>query len=296
MKAYQLTPHAASYRLEMVDRPSHSPGPGQVLVRVHATSLNFRDHINMKKLAGRKLDGVIPMSDGAGEVAEIGEGVTRCKPGDRVAANFFQKWLGGRFQLAYHSSDLGGSMDGMLAEEVLLHEDGLVHIPDHLSFEEAACLPCAGVTAWYSLTTRGHFQPGDTVLLQGTGGVSIFALQFVVALGGTVIITSSSDHKLARARELGASVTINYKTTPDWDKEVWKITNKRGVDHVIEVGGPGTVEKSMASIAAGGHIALIGVLTGFGPTQASLFPLLSRNVRVDGIYVGSRDDFEAMNR
>jgi NADPH:quinone reductase-like Zn-dependent oxidoreductase len=295
MKAYQLKADGTAYRLELVERPAAAPGSGEVQVRVRATSLNYRDLVNLKNLAGRKVEGITPVSDGAGEVTAVGAGVSRFKPGDRVAASFFQKWLGGRFDLSFHQSDLGGALHGMLAEEVVLHEDGLVRIPDHLSFEEAACLPCAGVTAWYSLVTRGRFQKGDAVLTLGTGGVSIFALQFAVALGGSVIITSSSDEKLARARVLGAAHTINYKTTPDWEKEVWKLTNKRGVDHVIEVGGPGTLGKSMNSVAAGGHIALIGVLTGFGAPQASLFPLLARNVTLNGIYVGSRADFETMN-
>src|SRR5262249_5449989 len=176
----------------------------------------------------------------------------------------------------YHQSDLGGSMNGMLADEVVLHEDGLVRIPALLSFEEAACLPCAGLTAWYSLVTRGGFQPGDSLLTLGTGGVAVFALQFAVALGGSVIITSSSDAKLARAREQGAAHTINYKTTPDWEKEVWRLTGKRGVDHVIEVGGPGTLGKSLQSVAAGGQIALIGVLTGFGEPPARLLPVTAR--------------------
>lgn len=295
MRAYQYAPDGTAYRLEIVERPTPAPGAGEVQVRVRACSLNYRDLVNLKNLAGRKLAGIIPLSDGAGEVAAVGPGVTRWQVGDRVTGCFYRDWASGPFSLAYHKSDLGGTIDGMLAEEVVQTADGLVRVPDHLSFEEAACLPCAAVTAWYALTTRGRFRKGNWVLALGTGGVSVFALQFGVALGGTVIVTSSSDEKLARARQLGAAHTINYKTTPDWDKEVWRITGKRGVDHVIEVGGPGTLEKSLASVAAEGQIALIGVLTGFGAPQASLFPLMARNARLDGIYVGSRADFEAMN-
>lgn len=295
MKTYQYVPAGEAFRLQQTEVPTPTPGPGEVRVRVGATSLNYRDLITIRKQGGRQVAGITPLSDGAGEVVAVGAGVRRWQVGDRVAAIFFQKWLGGRFDLAYHKTDLGGGINGMLAEEVVLHEEGLVRIPEHLSFEEAACLPCAAVTAWYAMTTRGGFQPGDSLLALGTGGVSVFALQFAVALGGVGLITSSSDDKLARARELGATQTVNYRKTPDWDKEVWRLTNKRGVDHVMEVGGAGTMEKSMGCVAAGGHIALIGVLTGFGPLQTSLFPLLARNVRVNGIYVGPRDDFEKMN-
>jgi NADPH:quinone reductase-like Zn-dependent oxidoreductase len=184
----------------------------------------------------------------------------------------------------------------MLTELADLDAEGVVQVPEHLSFEEAACLPCAGVTAWYALVTRGGVKAGDWVLALGTGGVSVFAAQFAAALGCTVILTSSKDEKLARGREIGAAHGVNYRTTPDWEKEVWRITGKRGVDHVIEVGGGGTLGKSLACVAPGGHIALIGVLTGFGPPADSLFPLLARNATMSGIYVGSRADFEAMNR
>jgi NADPH:quinone reductase-like Zn-dependent oxidoreductase len=290
---YRTSGDAFALALEAADRPAL--GPGQVRVGVRATSLNYRDLIHLRKKSGRDVEGIIPLSDGAGEVVETGPAASRFRRGDRVTACFFQSWLGGRFGLEHHKQDLGGSVSGMLAEEVVLHEDGLVPIPAHLTYEEAACLPCAGVTAWYALTTRGGLRPGETVLALGTGGVSVFALQFATALGASVIVTSSSDAKLERARGLGAGQTINYRMTPAWDKEVWRLTERRGVDHVIEVGGPGTLEKSMACVAGGGHIALIGVLTGFGPPTASLFPLLARNVRLDGIYVGSRADFEAMN-
>ncbi len=295
MQRYEYKSDGGAFRLDLVERAMPTPGPGQVRVRVRVTSLNYRDLITLRKLAGREVAGIVPLSDGAGEVAAVGEGVGRWKVGDRVAGCFFQGWASGPFDLAYHKTDLGGSVDGMLAEEVVLAEGGLVRIPDHLSFEEAACLPCAGLTAWYAMTTRGGFKQGDTLLALGTGGVSIFALQFALALGGTAIVTSSSDEKLERARALGAAHTINYRTNPEWGREVWRLTGKRGVDHVMEVGGPGTLEQSLNSVAAGGHVAMIGVLTGFGAPQTSLFPLVSRNARMSGIYVGPREDFEVMN-
>jgi NADPH:quinone reductase-like Zn-dependent oxidoreductase len=183
----------------------------------------------------------------------------------------------------------------MLAEEVVLSAEGLVRLPEHLDFDEGACLPCAAVTAWQALFRRGGLQAGEQVLALGTGGVSIFALQLAVAAGAEVIVTSSSDEKLARAREMGAAKTVNYRTTPEWGKEVWRLTGKRGVDHVMEVGGPGTLGQSMSCVAPGGQVALIGVLTGFDAPDASLFPLVARNARLDGIYVGSRADFEALN-
>jgi NADPH:quinone reductase-like Zn-dependent oxidoreductase len=294
-RAYTLQPHDAAYRLERTDREVGEPGAGQVKVRVRATSLNYRDLIMQKNLAGRKAAGVVPMSDGAGEVVAVGKDVTTWHPGDRVAACFFQAWRDGPFDMAYHKSDLGGSIDGMLAEEVILSAEGLVRVPGYLSFEEAASLPCAAVTAWNGLVTRGGLQSGQSVLVQGTGGVSIFALQIAAAMGARVIATSSSDEKLEKVRQLGAVETINYRTMPDWDQEVGRLTDKRGVDHVVEVGGPGTLDTSLASVAAGGHIALIGVLTGFGPATVNTFTALAKNARLDGIYVGSRADFEAMN-
>jgi NADPH:quinone reductase-like Zn-dependent oxidoreductase len=296
MRCYELTPSGTEYRLTLATRPEPEVKPGRVVVRVRAVSLNYRDLTNLHNKANRNVAGRIPTSDGAGEVAAVGPGVTRVKVGDRVAGCFFQSWVGGRFELRHHQSDLGGNLDGMLTEYAELDAEGLVVVPDHLSFEETACLPCAGLTAWNALVTRGGAKPGDWVLCQGTGGVSVFGLQFATALGCTVVLTSGSDQKLDRGRQLGATYTINYRTTPDWDKEVWRITNKRGVDHVVEVGGPGTLAKSLASVAAGGHIALIGVLTGFGPPKDSLFPLLARNATIAGLYVGSRADFEAMNR
>jgi NADPH:quinone reductase-like Zn-dependent oxidoreductase len=296
MKQWVIQEYGGPSGLTQVEVPAPAPGAREVLVRVHAVSLNYRDLLNLQaaRPGGLPLP-FVPCSDGAGEVVAVGSEVTLWKPGDRVAGIFFRDWVSGSFELAYHKTALGGSAPGMLAEQVVLPEHALVRVPEHLSDAEAASLPCAGVTAWQALFTRGGLQAGRTVLALGTGGVSVFALQLAKAAGARVIITSSSDEKLARARELGAAETVNYRTTPEWDKEVWRLSGKRGVDHVIEVGGPGTLEKSLNCVAAGGQVALIGVLTGFGPPTGTLFPLTARNARMDGIYVGSRADFEALN-
>ena len=242
-------------------------------------------------------DPVIPLSDGAGVVEEIGESVTAWRIGERVAPTFFRDWESGRFDMAYHSAARGGSCDGVLAESIVAPAHSLVRVPDYLSAVEAATLPCAALTAWHAMMERGRpIGSGDTVLCLGTGGVSIFALQIATAAGARVILTSSSDEKLELAQRLGADETINYRETPEWDREVYRLTEKRGVDAVIEVGGPGTLGKSMNSVAAGGFISLIGVLTGFEAPYTSLFPLVKKNVDLQGIYVGSRAMFERMNR
>ncbi len=266
------------------ERPSREPSGGEVKIRMRGWSLNYRDR-------GITRQDAIPLSDGAGEVIGIGDGVTRFKVGDRVASTFFQNWTGGRFHAEVPGSDLGGPIDGVLAEEVILSEQGVVRIPDHLSFVEAACLPCAGVTAWNALFEIGRIGPGKSVLLLGTGGVSIFALQFAKMAGAKVIITSSSDEKLARARSLGADETINYKSHPDWEKEVGQ-----AVDLVLEVGGPGTMPKSLASVASGGTIAVIGAVGGREGASFEPLGLIRRSIRVEGVFVGSRLMFEAMNQ
>jgi NADPH:quinone reductase-like Zn-dependent oxidoreductase len=296
MKQCQLRKRGETFVPEVVEVEAPHPGERQVLVRVRAASLNYRDHmIASAAVMGDKAEGLVPLSDGAGVVEAVGSGTTRFRAGDRVAGIFFQTWLGGRFRLPYHDFALGGAVPGMLSEYVVLSENGLVAIPDYLSDEEAATLPCAAVTAWQALFRRGELQADESVLALGTGGVSVFALQFARAAGAAVFITSSSDEKLERARGLGAAQTINYRTTPEWGKEVWRMTEKRGVDHVIEVGGRDTYERSLASVAAGGHIHQIGVLSG-AEMRPSLFPLQVRNATINGIYVGSRDDFEAMLR
>ena len=269
----------------------------EVRVRIEACSLNYRDLLMKSGMsASSGSDPVIPLSDGAGIVEEIGEGVTTWRLGDRVTPTFFRDWESGRFDMAYHTGARGGSCDGVLAESVIAPAHSLVRVPDYLSLAEAATLPCAALTAWHAMMERGHpFGSGETVLCLGTGGVSIFALQIAKAAGAKVIITSRSDEKRDMARNLGADETINYHETKDWDREVARLTDKRGVDAVIEVGGPGTLEKSMNSVAAGGFISLIGVLTGFAPPEASLFTLVKKNVDLQGIYVGNREMFERMN-
>ena len=251
MKAYQLTAATGPDALRLVELPEPKPARGQVLVRVRATSLNYRDLLVADGRYGKVALPLIPLSDGAGEIAAVGEGVTRWKTGDRVAGTFFQGWQSGPFRREMANTALGGALNGMLAEYVALSEDGVVAIPPHLSFEEAATLPCAALTAWQALVTRGNVSADETVLLLGTGGVSIFALQFAKMHGARVIITSSSDEKLARAETLGADETINYRSTPDWEKEVFRLTDKAGVDHVVEVGGTGTFVKSLRSVAPG---------------------------------------------
>jgi NADPH:quinone reductase-like Zn-dependent oxidoreductase len=281
--------------LRLVDAAVRQPAEHEVLVRVHAVSLNRRDVYVMRgQYPGPMPPNLVPLSDGAGEVVATGTKVTRFRKGDRVAAIFFQQWIDGRPPREYMASALGGAIDGMLSQYVTLNENGLVAIPGHLSYEEAATLPCAGVTAWNGLVTRGHTRPGDFVLLQGTGGVSILGLQLAVALGAKPVITSSSDEKLARARKLGAIATINYRTTPDWEKSVREATGGVGVQQVLEVGGKQTLPKSLAALSFGGHVALIGGLSEFGG-EIPTYELIGRNATASGLYVGSRADFEALN-
>jgi NADPH:quinone reductase-like Zn-dependent oxidoreductase len=294
-RQYQLQKTGdAPPELRLVDAPVRQPGEHEVLVRVRAVSLNRRDvYVKMGRYPGPMRANLVPLSDGAGEVVAIGPGTTRFRKGDRVAAIFFQQWLDGRFKPEHFATALGGAVDGMLSQYVTLNENGVVRIPKHLTYEEAATLPCAGVTAWNGLVTRGHTQPGDFVLLQGTGGVSILGLQLAQALGAKAVITSSSDDKLARAKTLGAAITINYRTTPEWDKAVLEAT-AGGVQQALEVGGKQTLDKTLDSLSFGGHVALIGGLTEFGGEIPST-ALMGRNVTASGIYVGSRADFEALN-
>jgi NADPH:quinone reductase-like Zn-dependent oxidoreductase len=294
MRAYEIVCADGIDALRLAERPSPEPGPGEVLVRIRASSLNYRDLMTVLDPESRALPYPrIPNSDGAGEVLAIGPGVTRFAPGDRVAGTFFQRWECGRITAEAMASALGGAQDGVLAEEVVFAERGLVHVPAHLSFEEAATLPCAALTAWHALIEKGGLKAGDTVLLLGTGGVSIFALQFAALHGACAIVLSSSDAKLERARGLGAWQTVNYRATPDWERAVLELTEGVGVDHVVEVGGAGTLERSIAACRIAGHIALIGVLTGgeINPTS-----IMRKSLTLHGIYVGSRAMFEAMNR
>lgn len=283
-----------TYRLTFEQVPVPAPAERDVLVRVRAASLNRRDVYVLKgQYPMPPRPTLVPLSDGAGEVISVGTAVRRFKPGDRVAALFFQRWIHGRPDAETPASALGGQLDGMLSEYVCLSEEGLVRVPQGYSYEEAATLPCAAVTAWNGLVTRGRMQAGDNVLLLGTGGVSIFGLQFAAAAGARPIVTSSSDEKLARAAALGAGVTLNYARTPEWGGAVRAATAGVGAHQVLEVGGAGTLPQSLASLAPGGHIALIGGLSGFGGDIPAM-ALLHANATVSGIYVGSRANFEAM--
>ena len=296
MKAFEIQNKFGLESLTQVERPDPTAAPLHVVIKMSAVSLNYRDLLTVEGKYNPRLPlPLVPLSDGVGEVVSIGEGVARVKVGDRVAANFSQKWLGGEPARSKLGASLGGPLDGMLSEFRALHEDGLVHVPGHLTDEEAATLPCAAVTAWNSLINLGGLRAGETVLLQGTGGVSIFALQFAKLSGAQVIITSSSDEKLERAKSLGADFGINYSTSPDWDKQAKLLTGGMGVDHIIEVGGAGTFANSLRSIKIGGHIGLIGNLSG-NATEVNLVLILMQNLRIQGVLVGSRDTFEAMNR
>ena len=296
MRAYQLPKGGAGIEaLKRVELPEPKPQYRQVLVKVAACSLNFRDLGIVRGTYRMPVrDNIIPLSDGAGEVIEAGPGVTRVKAGDKVAGCFFQRWPGGEPSTDVQASALGGSIDGMLAEYAVLEEGGVVKIPGHLSFEEGATLPCAGVTAWHAMMNHARLIAGQTVLLQGTGGVSIFGLQFAHAMGIVPVITSSSDDKLVRAKTLGAAGTVNYKTTPEWDKAAVAFTGGRGVDHVVEVGGQGTLARSFGAIRTGGKISMIGGLSG-AATELNPSLILARRANVQGISVGSTEMFEAMN-
>jgi NADPH:quinone reductase-like Zn-dependent oxidoreductase len=294
MKAYELQPKEGFDALTLVERPAPELGPTDVRVRVRAVSLNYRD-LGMAKLAKKRARPLVPVSDGAGEVVEVGAHVTRRKVGDRVAANFFPSWIVGDLEEGYHAGALGGTLDGMLREEVVLDETAWVACPEHLSFEEAATLPCAAVTAWHALFEAAQLRAGDTVLVQGTGGVSIFALQLARAAGARVVLTSSSDAKRERARELGAEHTIDYKKTPAWGEAARAWTGGRGVDVGIEVGGPGTFDQTVAALRWGGTMSILGVLTGTRG-EINTYALFYKGLHVHGIYVGSVRMFEALNR
>ena len=301
IRQYQLERDGKDLRLVMktVNRPM-AARPGEVLVRVRAVSLNQRDLLVLRGQygagGGGDMNGHVPLSDGAGEVIAVGPDVNRFKVGDRVAGTFFTQWTDGkRTAQVAASARGGGGVDGMLSEVIVAHQDTLVRVPDHLSFEEAATLPCAGVTAYRALFVEGGLKAGDFVLLEGTGGVSSFGLQFAAAAGARPIITSSSDEKLAQARKLGAFGTVNYRTNTEWQREVRKLTGNAGVDHVLEVGGRDTLPKALEALGFEGHIAIIGGLSGFGGDIAP-GRLMTSGASVTGIYVGSRADFEAMNR
>lgn len=296
MKAIEIQERFGLDSLKVVERPDPRPGAGQVLIKVKAASLNYRDLLmTLGQYNPRQRLPLVPLSDGAGEVVEVGEGVTRVKAGSRVAAIFAQEWIAGEPTREKLRATLGGPLDGMLRDYAVLSEEGVIPLPDHLSFEEAATLPCAAVTAWNALITQGGVKAGDTVLVQGTGGVSLFALQFASMVGARVIVTSSSDEKLERAAKLGASDGINYKAEPDWDKRARELTGGIGLDHIVEVGGAGTLARSLRAIRIGGHISMIGVLSG-NTADFNVIPILMQNIRIQGVMVGSREMFEAMIR
>jgi NADPH:quinone reductase-like Zn-dependent oxidoreductase len=297
MKAFEIQEFGIE-KLALVERARPHPGPSDVLVRLTAASLNYRDYMMVMGTYNPKLKRpLVPLSDGVGLVEEVGDAVTRFKKGDRVSANLFQSWVEGPPSKAHHSLALGGSVDGVAREFAMFPEESLVAVPAFLSDVEAATLPCAALTAWHALFEFAGMAPGDTVLLQGTGGVSIFALQLAVAGGLRVIITSSSDEKLARAKAMGAHELINYKTNPKWDAEARNLTDGLGVDHVVEVGGGNTLGQSLRAVRTHGAVSVIGALTGAGADPAfNPVPILINSLRIQGIYVGSRVMFERLNR
>jgi len=296
IRQWQFAPQGDKLELALREVATPKPARNEVAIRVHAVSLNRRDLMMVAGNYGRggTQPNSVPLSDGAGEVIALGADVKRFKVGDRVAGIFFERWLDGAPTQASLATARGGNAGGMLSEVVVTDAEGLVSIPSHLSYEEAATLPCAGVTAWVGLFKRGQLKAGDYVLLEGTGGVSVFGLQLAAAAGAKPIITSSSDAKLARARQLGAFGTVNYRSNPEWQQEVRSLTGGAGVDQVLEVGGQDTLPRALQALAFGGHVAIIGGLSGFA-TDVPVGALMGLNATASGIYVGSRSDFEALN-
>jgi len=295
MKAWQIQHRGSLDALQIVDLPDPKPGPGEVLVRMHAVAVNFRDLISTQIERPGALTPLIPCSDGAGEILAVGEGVTQWQRGQRVVSCFFQGWEAGKINREVMRTDLGGPLHGVLAEHICLREAGVVAMPEHMSFEQAATLPCAGLTAWNALVEMGRIRAGESVLLLGTGGVSMFALQFAKMHGAQVLITSSSNTKLQRVKKLGADHLINYREFPDWQLRVNELTGNAGVDHVVEVGGWGTLERSLESVRYGGNVYFLGVLTGF-EGKANPWQVIVKSVSVRGVYVGNRQSFLSMNR
>ena len=294
MRAWEINAPGVD-ALGLATRETPEPGPGQVRVKMKANSINYRDLTTIEDPEGRKLPyPTVPNSDGAGVISAVGEG-SPWSVGDRVASCFFEDWTAGEISAAAMASALGGARQGVLAEEVILPADGVIATPAHLSDAEAATLPCAALTAWHALTLPRPVMAGETVLLLGTGGVSVFAQQFCAIMGARTIVTSSSDEKLARMKKLGANQTINYRDTPDWDAAVLEMTGGVGVDRVVEVGGPGTFDRSVNAVRVGGMVGLIGILTGIAG-QASPTAIMRKSVTVRGIYVGSRAMFVDMNK
>ncbi|MGH6678095.1 MAG: zinc-dependent alcohol dehydrogenase family protein [Bradyrhizobium sp.] len=294
MKCYELQGPSGIDGLALVERPVPSPGPGEVLVRLKAATLNYRDLLTVKGGYGsRQKFPLVPVSDGAGLVEATGPGVRAFAPGDRVIGSFFEGWLSGEPSEAKMRSALGGAVDGVLAEYRVFPAQALVRTPEHLSDSEAAALPCAGLTAWSAVVKLGEVQPGQTVLTQGTGGVSLFALQFAKMSGARVIATSSSDAKIERLKSLGADLTLNYKSTADWGKKA-RESSGRGVDLVVEVGGAGTLNESIRATRIGGTIAFIGVLAGPPASELRIPLMVMQQQRLQGVTVGSVEDLQAM--
>ena len=295
MRVWQVAAPAGPSGLALAERPDPTPGPRDVVVRTRAVSLNYRDLLVISGGYGRQAPpGTIPCSDAAGDVIAAGAEVSRVREGDRVTSTFAPGWQTGALTAAAARTALGlGSTAGVLAESFVLPEQGVLPAPSSLSYEEAATLPCAALTAWHALFEEAPFLPGTTVLTMGTGGVSVFAAQFALAAGGRVVATSSRTDKLARLAALGVRDTINYVETPNWDDRARDLTGGRGVDQVIEIGGEGTLATSIRAVRPGGTISLIGVLA--GPGHVALGPLFLRNIRLQGVMVGSREMFERMN-
>jgi NADPH:quinone reductase-like Zn-dependent oxidoreductase len=297
LRAVELSGGFGLDHLVMADRPLPQPGPGQVRVRITAATLNYRDLLVVEGRYNPKLRlPLIPLSDGAGVIDAVGEGVTRFKPGDRVVGVFFQGWFEGEPSAEKLATGLGADLDGVLCELRVFDQAGLLPVPDHLSDAEAATLPCAGVTAWSAIVTLGRVCPGDVVVVQGTGGVALFALQFAKLVGATVILTSSDDTKLARAKALGADHLINYRTEPEWSRPVKALTGGRGADLIVEIGGAGTLAQSIRAVRVGGTIAMIGVVAGAAASNIPVPLVVMQQVRMQGVTLGSRADFEAMLR
>jgi len=296
MKTYHIEKFGSADGMVLRSHDDPTPGPDEVVVRMRANSLNYRDLMVVQgRYRSAPRPGLIPLSDGVGEISAVGARVTRVKVGDRVAGIFHQRWLGGRLTPDCMGSDLGGSIDGLLTEQAVLNQEGVVVLPAHLSFEEAATLPCAGVTAWAALTEHAQVRAGDTVVTLGSGGVSVIALQLAKLLGARVIATTSSADKAKRLKALGADDVIDYTAMPDWDQEVVRLTGGRGANHIIEVGGPGTLARSLKALGVGGYVVLIGRVSG---SEQLLDPNLFRgkDLTLRSVSVGSRQSFEAMNR
>jgi len=298
MRVFQIQDDWGMANLKLAERPQPEPRAGQVLLRMLASSLNYRDLVVPERGYGGYTGTLplIPVSDGVGEVVEVGPGVTRVAVGDRVCPTFFQGWIAGEPDLERMTGSLGGPIDGTMAQFMCLSEQGVVKVPTYLSDVEAATLPCAALTAWSALATHGRVMPGDQVLIQGSGGVALFALAFAKLAGARVTVISSSDEKIERLRALGADAAINYRTNPEWSKPARAITGGRGFDHIVELGGEKTLPQSLRCIRPGGTLAMIGVLSGSSLATTPLGLIITRQVRLQGVTVGHRDGFEAMLR